>query len=102
MANESAAPVEPMSQPEDQLAQIPEAQFLAAWKALVGEPPAAMLKSRSEMIRVLVDSIPTALAADASGVVQGTSPVSPQAAKAVTSSVKPSSEPVPAMRARSP
>lgn len=101
MANESAAPVESMSQPEDQLAQIPEAQFLAAWKALVGEPPAAMLESRSEMIRVLVGSIPTALAVKESMVVQDTSPTSPQTARAVTNSVKPTSEPVPPMRARS-
>ena len=34
--------------------------FIAAWRGLVGEPPAIMLDSRSEMIRLLVESIPVA------------------------------------------
>ena len=71
MINERAASAEPISQPEDRLAHMPEAEFLAAWKALVGEPPAAMLESRSEMIRVLVDSSPTVPAMEASAIVQG-------------------------------
>jgi hypothetical protein len=33
---------------------------VAAWRAIVGEPPAIMLESRSEMIRLLVDSTPAA------------------------------------------
>jgi hypothetical protein len=33
---------------------------VAAWRVIVGEPPAIMLKSRSEMIRLLVDSTPAA------------------------------------------
>lgn len=69
MVNEPAAPVEPMSQPEDQLAHISEVQFLTAWKALVGELPAAMLKSRSEMIKMLVDSTPSVLTVEAGAIV---------------------------------
>lgn len=37
---------------------LPEAVFLKAWRALVGEPPATMLEDRSEMIRILVESSP--------------------------------------------
>jgi hypothetical protein len=56
MVDERAMPPEPVTQQEDTLTHIPRAEFVAAWKALVGEPPAAMLESQSEMIRVLVDS----------------------------------------------
>ncbi|UYW27331.1 hypothetical protein [Methylorubrum extorquens] len=40
----------------DVLADLPQAEFVARWRSLVGEPPAIMLESRSEMIRLLVDS----------------------------------------------
>ncbi|WP_246687760.1 hypothetical protein [Methylorubrum extorquens] len=40
----------------DVLADLPQADFVARWRSLVGEPPAIMLESRSEMIRLLVDS----------------------------------------------
>lgn len=44
----------------DTLAHISQADFAHAWCTIVGEPPALMLESRSEMIRLLVDSIPAA------------------------------------------
>jgi hypothetical protein len=44
----------------DTLAHISHADFTLAWCAIVGEPPALMLESRSEMIRLLVESIPVA------------------------------------------
>ena len=64
MTDERAVPTEPVSQGEDSLAQISQSEFIAGWKALVGEPPAAMLDSRSEMIRVLVESTPLVPPAD--------------------------------------
>lgn len=60
MVDEHAAQAEPMLQHEDALNRIPSAEFVAVWRSLVGEPPAMMLESRSEMIRLLVDSIPIA------------------------------------------
>ena len=50
--------VETISEGDDRLVYIPQAEFVAAWQALVGEPPAMMLEDRSEMIRVLVESVP--------------------------------------------
>ena len=50
--------VETISEGDDRLVHIPQAEFVAAWQALVGEPPAMMLEDRSEMIRVLVQSVP--------------------------------------------
>ena len=44
----------------DTLTNLPLADFVAAWRRLVGEPPAVMLDSRSEMIRLLVESVPVA------------------------------------------
>ncbi|MBX9934399.1 MAG: hypothetical protein K2Y56_23275 [Methylobacterium sp.] len=44
----------------DTLELMPLADFVSAWRAMVGEPPAVMLKSRSEMIRLLVESVPAA------------------------------------------
>ncbi|AMB44236.1 MULTISPECIES: hypothetical protein [Methylobacteriaceae] len=40
----------------DVLVDLPQADFVARWRSLVGEPPAIMLESRSEMIRLLVES----------------------------------------------
>lgn len=42
----------------DTLADLPEAEFVSHWRSIVGEPPAIMLESRSEMIQVLVESTP--------------------------------------------
>jgi len=46
----------------DSLAPIPPADFVAAWRTIVGEPPAVLLPSRSEMIRILFKSMPVASA----------------------------------------
>ena len=58
MTNVRTVPSEPASQSDDLLTHMPQAEFVAAWETLVGEPPAMMLDSRSEMIRVLVESMP--------------------------------------------
>ena len=42
------------------LACMPLADFIAHWRILTGEPPAIMLDSRSEMLALLVTSIPAA------------------------------------------
>lgn len=42
----------------DALTQLSEAEFVSHWRSIVGEPPAIMLESRSEMIQVLVESAP--------------------------------------------
>ncbi|MCJ2092086.1 MULTISPECIES: hypothetical protein [unclassified Methylobacterium] len=60
MSSERIIPTEPFPEPEDTLTQMSHPEFIAGWKALVGEPPAAMLEDRSEMIRVLVESTPIA------------------------------------------
>ena len=65
MVDERATLSGPTSRPEDRLDGMPKADFVAAWEALVGEPPAAMLESRSEMIRILVESTPVAEASGA-------------------------------------
>lgn len=66
MLDERAMPSDPMLLHEDALTHIPRAAFVAGWRALVGEPPATMLESRSEMIRILVNSIPVAQPAEVS------------------------------------
>ncbi|GLS71736.1 hypothetical protein [Methylobacterium tardum] len=58
MTNERDPLVRSTSRPHGKLDGLPQPEFVAAWKALVGEPPAAMLDSRSDMIRLLVESIP--------------------------------------------
>ena len=60
MVNERALPVEAVSPHVDRLMHISQPAFVAAWKALVGDPPASMLENRSEMIRLLVASSPVA------------------------------------------
>jgi hypothetical protein len=60
MSSERIIPTEPVPQPEDSLTRMPQPEFIAGWKALVGEPPATMLEDRAEMIRVLVESTPIA------------------------------------------
>lgn len=42
------------------LARMPLADFLARWRLLTGELPAAMLDNRSEMLALLVESVPPA------------------------------------------
>lgn len=44
----------------DMLASMPAHTFLAAWRAITGEPPAIMLSSHAAMIALLVASIPMA------------------------------------------
>jgi hypothetical protein len=56
MSSERIIPTELVPQPEDSLTRMPRPEFIAGWKALVGEPPATMLEDRSAMIRVLVES----------------------------------------------
>jgi hypothetical protein len=56
MTNLRVASTKPESQSEDTLAHMSPPEFIAAWVAMVGEPPAMMLGSRSEMIWLLVDS----------------------------------------------
>ncbi|MGU3329372.1 hypothetical protein ACLBXB_20775 [Methylobacterium mesophilicum] len=57
MINEHVVPTEPVPGSGDTLTQMSQPEFIAGWKALVGEPPATMLEDRSEMIRVLVESV---------------------------------------------
>jgi hypothetical protein len=65
MANKRLPPTtKPLLQHEDRLAHVSQPEFTAVWTALVGEPPASMLNSRSEMIRLLVGSIPVAQPAE--------------------------------------
>lgn len=68
MVNEPTLPVEPVSPHVDRLTHISQPAFVAAWKALVGEPPASMLESRSEMIRLLVVTSPVARPAGTSAI----------------------------------
>lgn len=44
----------------DALTRMPLRDFISRWCWIVGEPPATMLASRSEMIRILVASAPIA------------------------------------------
>ena len=60
MSSDRIIPTEPVPQPDDSLTRMPQPEFIAGWKALVGEPPSTMLEDRSEMIRVLVESTPIA------------------------------------------
>jgi hypothetical protein len=59
MTNLRAVPNELVCQSADMLTRMSQADFVAAWEALVGEPPAMMLDNLSEMIRVVVESMPT-------------------------------------------
>ncbi|MCJ2125864.1 hypothetical protein [Methylobacterium sp. J-077] len=71
MSSERIIPTEPVPKPEDTLTQMSHPEFIAGWKALVGEPPAAMLEDRSKMIRVLVESTPIAPLEGVDEVVEG-------------------------------
>ncbi|MEE7451052.1 hypothetical protein MRF4_26465 [Methylobacterium radiotolerans] len=44
----------------DAAADLPAAVFVERWRLITGEPPAAMLSSRSEMLTLLVESTPAA------------------------------------------
>lgn len=46
--------------PIDTLAALPVDTFIAAWRAITGEPPAILLNSRIAMIALLVTSTPVA------------------------------------------
>ena len=50
----------PTSAKPDAIDEISEQEFVEAWKAIVGEPPAVMLESRADMVKVLVESVPIA------------------------------------------
>lgn len=82
MSSERIIPTELVPEPEDTLTQMSRSEFVAGWKALVGEPPATILEDRSEMIRVLVESAPVApldevdVAVDGDEVMPAQSPLS--------------------------
>lgn len=42
------------------LEDLPLGTFIAAWRAFTGEPPAILLSTRSEMLALLVESVPAA------------------------------------------
>lgn len=42
------------------LARLSQAEFVSHWRSIIGEPPAIMLESRSEMIQLLIESPPAA------------------------------------------
>jgi hypothetical protein len=60
MANLDFNPPNPTAVNPDPLDAMPEREFVKRWKAIVGEPPAIMLDSRSDMVKVLVESVPVA------------------------------------------
>ncbi len=45
---------------QDALAELPAGDFVRRWRQITGEPPAILLNSRSEMIALLVESVPIA------------------------------------------
>lgn len=53
-------PTDPNVTRSDALTCMPLRDFISRWCWIVGEPPAAMLENRSEMIRILVASAPIA------------------------------------------
>ena len=60
MANLDLNRTDPASVEPDTLEAMPQGEFVRGWKAIVGEPPAIMLDSRTDMVRVLVESVPIA------------------------------------------
>ena len=60
MANLDLNRTDPASMEPDTLEAMPQGEFVRGWKAIVGEPPAIMLDSRTDMVRVLVESVPIA------------------------------------------
>ncbi|MCJ2005599.1 hypothetical protein [Methylobacterium sp. J-092] len=46
---------------KDPLARLSLADFVKGWRMIVGEPPSVMLDDRSEMIRHLLESVPSAV-----------------------------------------
>jgi hypothetical protein len=53
-------PMDCVSDGVSALTRMPLADFIARWRALTGEPPAIMLDCRSEMLALLVSSMPVA------------------------------------------
>ena len=51
---------QPTSTRPDAIDTMEEGEFVKGWKAIVGEPPAIMLDSRTDMVKVLVQSVPVA------------------------------------------
>lgn len=62
-----SSPAHP-SRNKNALACLPHAEFVEGWRRIVGEPPAVMLDSRSEMIKLLLESVPIADPAQGPGV----------------------------------
>jgi hypothetical protein len=60
MKSFAPTPVECTSDGVSALARMSLADFIAGWRTLTGEPPAIMLDCRSEMLALLVASIPVA------------------------------------------
>jgi len=60
MSTFTLAPVDCVSDGVSTLSRMPLADFIAGWRTLTGEPPAIMLDCRSEMLALLVASIPVA------------------------------------------
>ena len=51
---------QPTSTRPDAIDTMAEGEFVKGWKAIVGEPPAIMLDSHADMVKVLVESVPVA------------------------------------------
>ncbi|MGU3542006.1 hypothetical protein [Methylobacterium sp. A52T] len=59
--DQSAAPrTDHPATEQDALAELPAGDFVRRWRQITGEPPAILLNSRSEMIALLVESVPMA------------------------------------------
>lgn len=53
-------PEDGLTSSADAVADLPVAVFVERWRLITGEPPAAMLSSRSEMLAMLVKCTPAA------------------------------------------
>ena len=53
-------PADHVSPRASALDRMPAADFIARWRLITGEPPVVMLNSRSEMLALLVESVPAA------------------------------------------
>lgn len=70
-------PTDPNVTRSDALTRLPLRDFISRWCWIVGEPPAAMLESRSEMIRILVASAPIACSEHLKGLCRANRPRRP-------------------------
>lgn len=53
-------PADRVSPCANALDRMPATDFIARWRLITGKPPAVMLDSRSEMLALLVKSVPAA------------------------------------------